>query len=39
MNILGLNFGLDFNSPGLRLPFVGRLGVDDTTVSGKATPR
>lgn len=38
MNILGLNFGLDFNSPGLRLPFVGRLGVDDTTVSGKSVP-
>ena len=37
MNILGLDFGLDFNSPGLRLPFVGRLGVDDTTVSGTST--
>ena len=33
MNILGINFGLDFNAPALRLPFVGRLGVDDTTVS------
>jgi len=39
MNILGLNFGLDFNSPGLRLPFIGRLGVDDTTVSNKAVPQ
>ena len=39
MNILGLNFGLDFNSPGLRLPFVGRLGMDDTTVSGRDVPR
>ncbi len=39
MNILGLNFGLDFNSPGLRLPFVGRLGMDDTTVSGRDMPR
>ena len=39
MNILGLNFGLDFNSPGLRLPFVGRLGMDDTTVSGRDRPR
>lgn len=38
MNILGLNFGLDFNSPGLRLPFVGRVGADDTTVSGKPAP-
>ena len=33
MNIFGLNFGLDLNSPGLRLPFVGRLGMDDATVS------
>lgn len=31
VNILGINFGLDFNSPGVRLPFVGRLGMDDTT--------
>ena len=35
-NILGLNFGLDLNSPGLRLPFIGRLGVDDTKVSNTA---
>ena len=34
INILGLNFGLDLNSPGLRLPFVGRLGFNDTSVSG-----
>ena len=27
-NILGLNFGLDLNPPGLRLPFAGRLGMD-----------
>ena len=26
-NILGLNFGLDLNPPGLRLPFAGRLGM------------
>ena len=32
-NLLGLNFGLDFNSPGLRLPFIGRLGMDDRSVS------
>ena len=39
MNILGLGFGLDFNSPGLRLPFVGRLGMEDASVSGPmATP-
>lgn len=30
-NVLALNFGIDFNSPGLRLPFIGRLGMDDTT--------
>lgn len=34
LNILGLNFGIDLNSPGLRLPFVGRLGLDDTTLTG-----
>ena len=39
MNILGLNFGLDLNSPGLRLPFVGRLGVNDTTISNKTAVR
>ena len=38
MNILGLDFGFDINSPGLRLPFIGRLGMDDTTVSNKVTP-
>jgi hypothetical protein len=35
INILGLNLGLDLNSPGLRLPFIGRIGMDDTLVSGK----
>jgi len=30
-NVLALNFGIDFNSPGLRLPFIGRIGMDDTT--------
>ncbi len=30
-NVLGVNFGLDLNSPGLRLPFIGRIGMDDTT--------
>lgn len=40
-NLLGLSFGLDLNSPGLRLPFVGRLGLDDSSVSGTrdASPR
>lgn len=33
LNVLGLNFGVDVNSIGLRLPFVGRIGLDDTTVS------
>ena len=28
-NLLGLNFGVDLNRPALRLPFVGRLGMDD----------
>ncbi|MBS1154739.1 MAG: hypothetical protein H6R07_663 [Proteobacteria bacterium] len=31
INFMGLNFGLDLNSPGLRLPFIGRIGMDDTT--------
>jgi hypothetical protein len=33
INILGINLGLDLNSPGLRLPFIGRIGMDDTSVS------
>ena len=33
-NLLGLNFGVDLNSPGLRLPFVGRIGFDDLSQSG-----
>lgn len=28
LNLLGLNFGIDFNRPALRLPSVGRLGMD-----------
>lgn len=32
-NLLGLSFGLDLNRPGLRLPSVGRLGMDDATVT------
>lgn len=31
INILGINFGVDVNNPGLRLPFIGRLGMDDTS--------
>lgn len=33
LNVLGLNFGIDLNRPALRLPFVGRLGMSDTSVS------
>jgi hypothetical protein len=33
-NVLGLNFGIDLNTPALRLPFLGRLGFKDTAVSG-----
>jgi hypothetical protein len=28
LNLLGLNFGIDFLKPALKLPFIGRLGVD-----------
>jgi hypothetical protein len=28
LNLLGLNFGIDFVKPALKLPFIGRLGVD-----------
>jgi hypothetical protein len=31
INILGLNFGIDFNSLALRLPFIGRVGMDDSS--------
>ena len=33
LNILGLNFGMDLNRPGLRLPSIGRLGMSDASVS------
>ena len=29
--VRGLNFGIDANTPGLRLPFIGRIGMDDTS--------
>lgn len=29
LNVLGLNFGVDFNRPALRLPSIGRLGLPD----------
>ena len=33
LNVLGLNFGVDLNSPALRLPAIGRVGLDDAVVS------
>jgi hypothetical protein len=33
INVLALGFGIDWNSPGLRLPFVGRIGMNDRSVS------
>lgn len=32
LNILGLNFGVDFLRPALKLPFIGRLGFKDSPV-------
>jgi hypothetical protein len=29
LNLLGLNFGIDFERPALKLPFVGRIGVGE----------
>ena len=29
LNLLGLNFGIDFFKPALKLPFIGRLGVGE----------
>lgn len=31
-NLLGMSFGLDFWRPALKLPFIGRVGVDDDRV-------
>ena len=36
-NVLGLNFGLDLNTPALRLPFLGRLGFNDLSATGDAS--
>ena len=33
VNILGLNFGLDLWTPALKLPFIGRVGMDDRGLS------
>ena len=35
-NVLGLNFGLDLNTPALRLPFWGRLGFQEATAPSAA---
>jgi len=29
LNLLGLNFGIDFYKPALKLPFIGRIGVGE----------
>jgi len=29
LNLLGLNFGIDFLNPALKLPFIGRLGASE----------
>ena len=34
LNLLGLNFGVDFNRPALRLPAIGRLGASDAVSAG-----
>ena len=34
INVLGLGFGIDLDSPALRLPFIGRIGFDDTARIG-----
>lgn len=36
-NVLGLNFGIDLNSPALRLPFFGRVGFNDVTAHPPAS--
>jgi hypothetical protein len=33
LNLLGLNFGVDILRPALKLPFVGRVGMQDSSVS------
>ena len=32
LNLLGLNFGVDLNRPALRLPAIGRVGLDDAVI-------
>ena len=33
LNVLGRNFGVDLHRPALRLPAIGRVGLDDAVVS------
>jgi hypothetical protein len=33
LNLLGLNFGIDFARPALKLPFIGRIGVASTDLA------
>lgn len=35
-NLLGLNFGIDANRPALRLPMLGRIGMDNGVSHGQA---
>jgi len=37
INVVGLDFGIDVKHPALRLPFIGRLGMDHTTVSDNSS--
>ena len=37
-NVLGLNFGVDLNTPALRVPFWGRVGLADVSTSTPAEP-
>ncbi len=37
-NVLGLNFGVDLNAPALRVPFWGRVGLNDLAASNPAEP-
>jgi len=34
VNLLGLHFGIDLNRPALRLPLIGRVGMDDLSGQG-----
>jgi hypothetical protein len=38
INLLGLHFGVDLNPPALRLPFVGRLGMDPVPLAPSQAP-